>query len=223
VNRPTLVIANKNYSSWSMRPWVMLRALGIEFDEVQLKLGSDAWRRDIARWSPTGLLPVLWLDGEPIWDSLAITEVIAERYPSAGVWPAQLPARARARAICAEMHAGFRALRAAMPMSIRSSYPGKGLTPGARQDIERIVAIWTGCRERHGAGGELLFGRFTAADAYFAPVVMRFATYAVALPPVARDYADAVLRLPAVREWCAGARAETEFRAEDEPYAERPH
>lgn len=221
MSRPTLVIANRNYSSWSMRPWVLLRALGIEFDEVQLKFGSDAWRREIARWSPTGLLPVLWLDGEPIWDSLAITEVVAERYPAAGVWPAETPARAHARAICAEMHAGFRALRAAMPLNIRGSHPGKGMTSGARQDIDRIVAIWTGCRERHRAHGEFLFGRFTAADAYYAPVVMRFATYGVALPPVARDYAAAVRRLPAVGEWCAGARAETEFHAEDEPYTER--
>ena len=220
--KPTLVIANRNYSSWSMRPWVLLRELGIEFDEVQLKFESDAWRREIARWSPTGLVPVLMLDGEPIWDSLAIVEVVAERFPGARVWPRDARARAHARTICAEMHAGFRALRAAMPMNIRGSHPGKGVTPESRRDIDRILAIWTGCRERHGSGGELLFGSFTAADAYFAPVVMRFATYAVELPPVARAYADAVQALPAVREWCEAACAETEFYAEDEPYTERP-
>jgi len=222
MTRPTLVIANKNYSSWSMRPWVLMRALAIDFEEVQLKFESDAWRREIGRRSPTGLVPVLWLDGEPIWESLAIAETVAERFPDRPVWPRDPAARAHARALCAEMHAGFRAMRGAMPMNIRGAHPGKGMTPEARRDIDRIVAIWTGCRERFGRGGELLFGAFTAADAYYAPVVMRFATYAVELPPVARAFADAVQALPAVREWCAGARAETEFYAEDEPYTERP-
>ena len=222
MTRPTLVIANKNYSSWSMRPWVLLRALGIDFEEVQLKFESDAWRRHIGRWSPTGLVPVLWIDGEQIWESLAIVETVAERFPDRPVWPRDPAARAHARAVCAEMHAGFRAVRGTMPMNIRGAHPGKGMTPESRRDIDRIVAIWTGCRERFGRGGELLFGAFTAADAYYAPVVMRFATYAVELPPVARAYADAVQALPAVREWCAVARAETEFYAEDEPYTERP-
>lgn len=222
MSRPTLVIANKNYSSWSMRPWVLLRTLGIEFDEVQLKFGSDAHRDGIARWSPTGLVPVLWLDGEPVWDTLAIAETVAERWPERQAWPTDARARAVARSVCAEMHAGFRALRGAMPMNIRGAYPGKGMNPDVRKDIDRVVDIWTACRERFGQGGDLLFGGFSIADAYYAPVVTRFATYAVELPQVARRYADAVLALPAVREWSAAGRAEPEFVAEDEPYAARP-
>jgi glutathione S-transferase len=222
VTRPTLVIANKNYSSWSMRPWVLLRTLGIEFDEVQLKFGSDAHRDGIARWSPTGLVPVLWLDGEPVWDTLAIAETVAERWPERRAWPTDARARAVARSVCAEMHSGFRALRGAMPMNIRGAYPGKGMNPDVRKDIDRVVDIWTACRERFGQGGDLLFGGFSIADAYYAPVVTRFVTYAVELPPAARRYADAVLALPAVREWSAAGRAEPEFVAEDEPYAARP-
>ena len=222
MSRPTLVIANKNYSSWSMRPWVLLRTLGIEFDEVQLKFGSDAHRDGIARWSPTGLVPVLWLDGEPVWDTFAIAETVAERWPERQAWPTDARARAVARSVCAEMHSGFRALRGAMPMNIRGAYPGKGMNPDVRKDIDRVVDIWTACRERFGQGGDLLFGGFSIADAYYAPVVTRFATYSVELPQVARRYADAVLALPAVREWSAAGRAEPEFVAEDEPYAARP-
>jgi glutathione S-transferase len=222
VSRPTLVIANKNYSSWSMRPWVLLRTLGIEFDEVQLKFESAAWRENIARLSPTGLVPVLWLDGEPVWDTLAIAETVAERWPEKQAWPSDARARAVARSVCAEMHSGFRALRSAMPMNIRGSYPGKGMNPDVRRDIDRIVALWTSCHERFGQGGELLFGRFTITDAFYAPVVTRFVTYAVELPPAARRYADAVLRLPAVEAWSAAGRAEPEVVAEDEPYAATP-
>ena len=222
MSRPTLVIANKNYSSWSMRPWVLLRGLGIDFDEVQLKFSSDAWRDGIARWSPTGLVPVLWLDGEPVWDTLAIAETVAERWPDRQAWPRDPRARAVARSVCAEMHSGFRALRGAMPMNIRGSYPGKGMTPDVRKDVDRIVAIWTSCHARFGQGGELLFGGFTVADAFYAPVVTRFVTYAVELPSVLRRYVDAVLALPAVREWSAAGRAEPEVVAEDEPYTLQP-
>ncbi len=222
MSRPTLVIANKNYSSWSMRPWVLLRTLEVDFEEVQLKFDSQAWQEGIARLSPSGLVPVLWLDGEPVWDSLAIVETVAERWPEKNVWPRDLRARMAARSMCAEMHAGFGALRTAMPMNIRGSHPGKGLSAAVERDLDRIVANWTIARERFGRGGELLFGAFSAADAFYAPVVMRLATYVVKLPPAARRYADAVLALPAVREWSASARAETEFFAPDEPYAEPP-
>ena len=219
MSRPTLVIANKNYSSWSMRPWVLLRGLGIEFDEVQLKFGSDAHRDGIARWSPTGLVPVLWLDGEPIWDTLAIAETVAERWPEKAVWPRDARARALARSVCAEMHAGFHALRQAMPMNVRGSYPGRGLSPEVAKDIDRIVARWTTCRERFGQEGALLFGAFTTADAFYAPVATRFVTYGVRLSDVARRYVDAVLALPAIQEWSAAARAEPEVIAAEEPYA----
>jgi glutathione S-transferase len=219
MTRPTLVIGNRNYSSWSMRTWVLLRALGIDFEEVQLKFHTEAWRRNIGRWSPSGRVPVLWLDGEAVWDTLAIAETVAERWPEKSVWPRDPRARSLARSICAEMHAGFHALRQAMPMNIRGSYPGRGMGPEVAQDIERIVASWTMCRERFGQGGALLFGAFTAADAFYAPVATRFATYGVRLPDVAGRYVDAALALPAVQEWSAAARAEPEVIAAEEPYA----
>ncbi|MFO1362985.1 MAG: glutathione S-transferase family protein [Burkholderiales bacterium] len=217
---PQLVIGNKNYSSWSMRAWVLLRALGIDFEEVQLKLHTEAWDREIGRLSPSGRVPVLWLDGAPVWDTLAIAETVAERWPDRQAWPRDARARAVARAACAEMHSGFHALREAMPMNIRGAYPGRGMGPGVAQDIDRIVAIWTMCRERHGRDGALLFGAFTAADAFYAPVATRFVTYGVRLPDAARRYVDAVLALPAVQTWSAAARAEPEVIAAEEPYAD---
>jgi glutathione S-transferase len=219
VTKPTLVIGNKNYSSWSMRGWLLLRGFGIDFDEVQLKFHTAGWDANIGRWSPSGLVPVLWLDGEPIWDTLAIAETVAERWPDRAAWPGDPRARAAARSVCAEMHSGFHTLRAAMPMNIRGSYPGRGMSPDVAKDIDRIVANWTLCRERFGQGGALLFGAFTAADAFYAPVATRFVTYGVPLPDVARRYVDAVLALPAVQEWSAAARAEPEVVAAEEPYA----
>lgn len=214
----TLVIGNKNYSSWSMRPWVLLRQAGIEFEEVQLKFNADARAQGVEAYSPTGLVPVLIANGAPIWDTLAICESVAEMYPQHGLWPAAARARQVARSICAEMHAGFRDLRGSMPMNIRSAHPGKGMNPAVRKDIDRVTAIWQSCREHYGSNGPLLFGGFGVADAYYAPVVMRFMTYAVELPPVAQAYADAVRALPAVQEWMAAARRETELVAADEPY-----
>jgi glutathione S-transferase len=219
-----LVIGNKNYSSWSMRPWVLLRQAGIEFEEVQLKFGEQQGRLTvpgIEKYSAAGKVPVLVIEGEPVWDSLAIAETVAERFPDLQLWPADAKARAHARAICAEMHSGFQAVRGNMPMNIRGRHPGKGLTAETQRDIDRIAAIWTQCRERFGSGGPLLFGRCTIADAYYAPVVMRFQTYAVKLPPAAQAYCEAVLSLKAVREWIDGARRESEFVAEDEPYTRK--
>jgi glutathione S-transferase len=214
-----LAIGNKNYSSWSMRPWVLLTQAGIAFEEIQLKFSDNGKVEGIEPYSPTRQVPVLIVDGEPVWDSLAIAEAAAELFPHKQLWPADPRARQIARSICAEMHAGFRALRGAMPVNIRASHPGKGMSLGVQQDIERIVEIWESCPARFGKGGELLFGQFTVADAYYAPVATRFLTYAVTLPPAAQRYADALLRLPAVREWMAQARRETEFVPADEPYA----
>lgn len=214
-----LVIGNKNYSSWSMRPWVLLRQAQIPFEEVQLKFDEDTRVVGIEKYSAAGKVPVLIIDGEPVWDSLAICETVAELHPEKHLWPEDDLARRVARSICAEMHSGFQALRGKMPMNIRRSYPGKGLTPESQRDIDRVVALWTECRERFGGSGSLLFGRFSVPDAYFAPVVMRFQTYAVKLPRVAQEYCEAVRALAAVREWCDGARRETEFVAADEPYA----
>lgn len=214
-----LAIANKNYSSWSMRPWVLLTQAGIAFEEIQLKFSDEGSVRGIEPYSPTRQVPVLIVDGEPVWDSLAICEAAAELFPDKCLWPADARARRIARSICAEMHAGFRGLRGAMPMNIRASLPGKGMGPAVQTDIDRIVEIWESCRARCGKGGELLFGQFTIADAFYAPVATRFLTYAVTLPPAAQRYADALLALPAVRDWMAQARRETEFVRADEPYA----
>jgi glutathione S-transferase len=218
----TLVIGNKNYSSWSMRPWVLLRQLGIAFDEVKLRFHSPEWDADIAKWSPSGLVPVLWKGDIAVWDSLAIMEAVHEWFPDKGVWPADEAARAFARSGAAEMHSGFRSLRSLMPMNIHGRHPGKGFTPQSQADIDRIVQLWCGARERFGRGGDFLFGRFCAADAMFAPVVMRFATYDVPLPPVAARYCDCVKSAPGVAAWIADALAETDFVPEDEPYAEPP-
>ncbi len=149
-------------------------------------------------------------------------DAVAEMSPAKGLWPTHAAARAHARSICAEMHSGFGELRRNMVMNIRSSHPGKGRTPGVEKDIARIVQIWESCRTRFGTGGDMLFGSFTIADAMFAPVATRFKTYAVALPPAAQQYADALLDLEAVKKWCTGARAETEFVPADEPYASKP-
>ena len=213
----TLVIANKNYSSWSMRPWVLLHGRGIPFQERILKFESREWREGIATLSPTGLVPVLW-EGEPgrgfaTWDTLAIAERLHELFPERGIWPANDRDRARARSACAEMHGGFRSLRGAMPMNIRGSYPGKGMNDAVAKDIARISALW------EAAKGPFLFGEFSAADAFFAPVASRFVTYAVELKAAARRYQQALLDSPGVRAWSAEAAKETEFVAEDEPYA----
>jgi glutathione S-transferase len=216
-----LVIGNKNYSSWSMRPWVLLRQAQIPFEEVQLKFDEDTKVVGIEKYSAARKVPVLLVDGEPVWDSLAIAETVAELFPDKKLWPEDARARRMARSICAEMHSGFQALRGRMPMNIRASHPGKGMTPESRKDIERIAGLWTECRERFGGAGSLLFGRFSVADAFYAPVVMRFETYGVDLPPMARAYCEALQSLAAVKEWVAAARRETEFVAADEPYATR--
>jgi glutathione S-transferase len=223
MHKLALVVANKNYSSWSMRPWVLLREAGIPFEEISLKFDDQGRIPGVERYSPSGQVPVLLVDGEPVWDSLAICETVAELFPDKHLWPRDARARRLARSVCAEMHAGFRALRGAMPMNIRASYPGKGMNSGVQKDVDRIVRIWEDCRahldKRAYRDASMLFGAFGVADAMFAPVVSRFVTYAVALPPGAQTYADAVLGLAAVREWMDAARRETDFVRADEPYA----
>ena len=216
-----LVIGNKNYSSWSMRPWVLLRQAEIPFQEIQLKFAQDVSVIGVEKYSPTRKVPVLLVDGEPVWDTLAICETAAELFPEKQLWPQEARARRVARSVCAEMHSGFQALRSRMPMNIRGRYPGKGLTAESQKDINRVVELWTDCRERFGGPGNFLFGRFSTADAFFAPVVMRFHTYGVTVPSLAQAYCEAVQGLAAVREWCDAARLETEFVAADEPYATR--
>ncbi len=217
--RLALAIGNKNYSSWSMRPWVLLTEAGIPFEEIQLWLDDDARVLGGERYSPTVKVPVLQIDGEPVWDSLAICETLAELFPDLGLWPKDPRARRLARSVCAEMHSGFGSLRNAMPMNIRAKHPGKGMSPEVQKDIDRVVAAWRECRSRFGTGGDMLFGRFGIVDAYYAPVVMRFMTYDVALPPDAQAYADAVRGLRSVRAWMDAARQETQIIRADEPYA----
>ena len=214
----TLIIANKNYSSWSLRPWIALRATGVAFTEQKLGFFTEAFTRQVGAVSPAGLVPVL-LDGDfAVWDSLAICEYVAEQRPEANLWPQDAKARARARSLAAQMHSGFSAMRQAMPMNIEAHLPGIDLPEAARQDISRLHAIWRDTRAEFGQGGPFLFGAFSIADAFFAPVVSRFTTYGIAAAGPVRDYMDAVLALPAMQEWMRDARAEATFVPEDEPY-----
>lgn len=205
----TLVIGNKNYSSWSLRPWLAMKQAGLEFDEVRIPLDGPRTQSEIRRYSPSGKVPVL-IDGDlKVWESLAICEYVAERFAN-NLWPADIAVRALARSICAEMHAGFHNLRENMPMDCRNRYPGEGRTPAVEAEIDRIIAIWRECRQKFATGGPMLFGNFTIADAMFAPVVMRFVTYDVKLNSEATAYAEAILALPAVQEWLACAWSESE-------------
>jgi len=203
-----LVIGNKNYSSWSMRPWLLMTHFGIPFEEVQVWLYHAESKPVIEQYSPTGLVPCL-VDGPlRIWDSLAIAEYLAECFPDQGLWPASREARAIARAATAEMHSGYRALRQAMPMNIRNRYPGKGRNPEVDNDIARVVALWADCRRRFGGTGDFLFGEFCIADAFFAPIVFRFDTYGVRPDGVAGEYLDAMLAAPALQRLAREAAAE---------------
>ena len=215
----TLVIGNKNYSSWSMRPWVLMKQLGIPFEEVKLRFHSTDWDAHIERWSPSRLVPVLWRGEQSVWDSLAIMETLHEWFPDRGIWPADPAARAFARSVSAEMHSGFRDLRTHMPMNIRASHPGKGQRPEVQADIDRIQSLWAQARERFGRAGPFLFGAFGAADAMYAPVVMRFATYAVSLAAEPAAYCEAMRAAPGLRAWIDESLRESEIVPEDEPYA----
>jgi glutathione S-transferase len=211
-----LIVGNKNYSSWSLRPWLAMKQLGLEFEERRVSLYVPGAKEQLLGYSPAGKVPIL-IDGERrVWESLAILEYLAERHPS--LWPAAPAARALARSISAEMHSGFAALRQHMSMNIRKRHPGKGRTAESLADIARIVAMWSDCRAHFGAGGPFLFGAFSAADAMYAPVVLRFRTYAVELPPPCRAYADAVLELPALHEWMDDAEREAESLPQFEMY-----
>lgn len=213
----TLVIGNKNYSSWSLRPWLLLKQAGIPFREQYIPIRSEAWQSRILDLSPSGKVPALIHGDVRAWDSLAICEYLAERFPENQLWPAAITARAEARSVSAEMHSGFQALRQNMFMNIRRRMPTRGRTPEALADIDRIVAIWNDCRARHGSGGPFLFGAFSIADAMYAPIALRFETYAVQTKGAAGDYAQTLLALPALQEWVAAAHAEKERLAHYEP------
>jgi len=211
-----LIIGNKNYSSWSLRPWLAMKVAGIPFEEEVISLDAADFKPRVSKISGSGKVPALDDGRVQVWESLAILEYLAEMFPQAGLWPREAAARARARAIAAEMHAGFAPLRRLLPMNMRRPILPRELTPQAQANVQRIELIWTDCRTRFGAGGPFLFGAFGAADAMYAPVVSRFHTYAVALGPAARAYMAAIMNLPAWKEWLAAARDETWVLAEDE-------
>lgn len=204
-----LIIGYRNYSTWSMRGWLTLRLSGLDFDVELLPAGTTDFQAAIGAYPPAQLVPVLTIGSRVVWESYAIAETIAELAPSAPLWPKDNAARALARSLCAEMHAGFAALRTHMPMNIRASFPGKGRGTGVVGDIERVVALWRLARDTHGAGGPFLFGDYCLADVFYAPIVMRSRTYGVALPRFAADYADAIEAQPHVAEWISMAREET--------------
>lgn len=227
-----LVIANKVHSSWSLRPWLLLTQFGIPFEEILIPFGptfhDPAWKAKVLPYSPGGKVPAL-VDGDiQVWESLAIMEYVAERFPEHAIWPADRAARAMARAISSEMHAGFPALRNACPMNLGQRHPTKDRGPAVAADVARIAALWNEARSRYGAGGPFLFGAFSAADAMYAPVTTRLTTYGIAVDPVSQAYVAAIGDTPAFRSWRTAALAEPWIVAEDEvdePVLEdfRPH
>ena len=211
-----LVIGNKNYSSWSFRPWLAIKVAGLAFDETVISLEAADFKTRVMELGGSGRVPVL-IDGDVrVWESLAILEYLAEKFPAARLWPESVAARAHARAIASEMHAGFAALRRHLPMNVARPVKFRALDAGAAKDVARIDAIWRQCRAKFGRGGVFLFGAFGAADAMFAPVVWRFHTYAVEVGATASDYMRAMMALPAWNEWRDAARRETWILAEDE-------
>ncbi len=211
MNAYTLVIGNKAYSSWSLRPWLLMKHTGIGFGEIRISLYQEGAKENLLRHSGAGKVPVLRHADLTVWDSLAICEYLAEKHPEKLLWPADAATRALARSISAEMHSGFSNLRNQMPMNVRRKIPNRATTPVASDDIARIKAIWDECLGRFGGTGPFLFGGFSIADAMYAPVVSRFHTYGVELTGRADAYSRTILDLPAFRQWVADANAETEF------------
>ena len=222
----TLVIGNKNYSSWSMRPWVLMKQAGIPFQEEKLRFDAfndpeSNFKKSVLKLNPAGRVPVLVEDGFCVWDTLAIAETLAEKFPERQLWPRDAQARARARSVCAEMHSGFTALRTHCPMNIEASLPQVGALvwrdqPAVRTDVKRLIAMWTELLQQH--QGPMLFGEFSIADAFFAPVCMRLRTYQLPVPGAVTDYIRRVCALPGVKAWVDDALAEHDFVDFDEPY-----
>ena len=220
-----LYIGNKNYSSWSMRPWVLLKQTEIAFEELKVRFDSfdsaSDFKKTMLTISPVGKVPVLVDAGFVVWDTLAIAEYLSEKFPAKNLWPQSAQARARARSVCAEMHSGFGALRSACPMNIEASLPQIGQlicrdNPAVRADVARIVAIWSELLQTH--GGPMLFGEFSIADAYFAPVAMRLQSYALPVPSHITGYIDRLCATPGVKAWIDDALLENDFRDFEEPY-----
>jgi glutathione S-transferase len=216
VSALALLIGNKNYSSWSLRPWFALRQSGLAFDEERVPMNTPEFAERVRAWSPAARVPVLRHGTLVVWDSLAICEYLADAFPETNLWPSDSAERAHARSISAEMHSGFQSLRGQMPMNVRAQGRKVPTTPELAADIARIGAIWRGCRGRARARGPFLFGDFSIADAMFGPVAFRFATYGVALEPLAREYAEALRATPALRAWGDAAARESETIAAGE-------
>ena len=220
-----LYIGNKNYSSWSMRPWVLLKQAGIPFEEVNVRFDSfdatSTFKQTVNAVTPVGKVPVLLDEDLAVWDTLAIAEYLAEQFPDKNLWPRNAQARARARSICAEMHSGFGALRSACPMNIEANLTDAGQLiwrdkPAVRADVQRITGMWSELLTEH--GGPLLFGAFSIADAFFAPICMRLKTYALPVPREISSYIERLSALPGVKAWIDDARAENDFREFEETY-----
>jgi glutathione S-transferase len=211
-----LVIGNKNYSSWSLRSWLLLAEAGIDFEEQRIALDTETSAAELAAASPACRVPVLLIDDQVIWDTLAIAETIAERWPEKELWPADEAMRAHARSISAEMHAGFSVLRESMPMNCRAMGRKVALPDELTADIDRIFEIWADCRHRYSSGGRWLFGKFTIADAMYAPVVLRFRTYGINLPESASAYPARLLESSAMQDWLAECECEVEVIQGDE-------
>jgi len=218
-----LFIGNKCFSSWSLRPWVAMKHLGMEFEETLVRLRTPQSAANLASISPTGQVPVLIHDGRVVWETLAILEYLADLFRDAKLWPTDLGARALARSVATEMHSGFRDVRNTWPMNLRRPKGHKPLGDEGERQRARIEAIWRECREKYGQAGPYLFGHFTAADAMYAPVVTRFETYGGELAPDTRAYVDAMLATPAMREWYAGAAAETFLEPSPDERVRRPN
>jgi glutathione S-transferase len=205
----TLVIANKNYSSWSFRPWILMRHFGLAFDEIVIPMAQENTRAEMSRFSPSGKCPSLHVGEIVVWDSLAIIEYVAELHPRMPIWPRPRAARAQARSLAAEMHSGFMGMRGLLPMNMRRKVKQRELTPEASADVARLEEAFEQARKEFGQAGAFLFGDFSAADAMFAPVVNRLHVYDVAVTSATRAYMDAMMALPAWQEWRAQAEAET--------------
>jgi glutathione S-transferase len=216
MSKPLLIVGNKNYSSWSLRPFMALAMADIPFDEKLIRFGEPRFGRAVRKISKAGQVPILVHNGVTIWETLAILEYLAETWPDRNLWPKNKAARAMARSVCAEMHSGFRHLRSACPMNLRRPISPVPLNEGILKDVTRIEDLWRQCRNAHGKGGPFLFGKFGIADAMFAPVVTRFDTFAIKVSDDTQHYMNAVLATPAFHDWKSAALKEKWVVAEDE-------